>query len=158
MNTFIARSLLPRWSRKFGGLFVSIVIVLAAWAGQAAAETKTGLYVYPAGNIGNGWTSGWSCSGVTCINAASTTSFSIYSVAVNARHWHLGALEYQRQSVAHNTNYSGLVSFSYATWESTTSKHSFMAGQNFPVYDYYTSYADNSASTYSWWYCGNSSC
>jgi hypothetical protein len=163
MNTLAYRFFPPRISRRFWVLCGSIVIVVAAWAGQAAAEAKTNLYVYPAGNIGNAYTIGSDCSGATCINAQSYTSSSIYFLGVDTRHWHLVSFpnpEVEKHAYAYNSvTHSGDVApFAYVTPDPTTSRNSFQVAANFATYDYYTSYPDGSASTYSWWNCGKSAC
>jgi hypothetical protein len=162
MNTLAHRPFLSRPTRKFWLLFGSILIMVAAWAGRAAAESKTGLYVYPAGNIGSAYTLGSNCSGATCINAQSYTPYSIYYLSVSTRHWHLVSFPYpelQKEAFAYNASLSGDVApFAYVTSDPTTSQHNFRIAVNFAAYDYYTSYPNGSASTYAWWNCGKSTC
>jgi len=67
--------------------------------------------------------------------------------------------EVQKQASAYNASLSGDVApFAYATYDPTTSQHNFRIAVNFAAYDHYTSYPNGSASTYSWWNCGKSTC
>ena len=144
-------------------VFTVVTALLAIWTGVAFAEIKSNIYVNGIGTYGNGYTLGYTCQGVYCVNALTwSTTYSMYYIEVNTRHWHLASFsnpeyEYQEENF-NSTSSGGIPLMSYAMGDPTTSRHRFkyQAGSNETWA--YTSYPDNSASSYWWWACGKSSC
>lgn len=136
-------------------------LFLGTWSGKIAAEILTSVYVNDVGNVGNAITIGSNCSGATCVYGDSTSSINLYRLYVNTRHWHLVSYsqpELEREAELYNTQSTGGTSMAYVTGDPTTSLHSYQYGVWASPSSAYTSYPDGSASNYSWWACGRSSC
>jgi len=136
-------------------------LFLGTWSGKASAEILTSVYVNGSGYVGNAITTGSNCSGATCVYGNSTSSTNLYRLYVNTRHWHLVSYsqpEIEMWAEDYYVSSTSGTSMAYVTGDPTTSFHSYQSGVWDSPSSAFTSYPDGSASSYSWWACGRSSC
>jgi hypothetical protein len=144
------------------GMFVtlmSIIFLLSTWVGSALAEAKSGVYVFPIGNVGGGVTQFYSCSDPSCAYSYTNSSTQVYYLRDSFRHFHCQHCGPEWEIIRENYNaYSTPTIYrGWATWGTETSQHHIKGVSGTPGSTFYTSTTGYQSSA-SWWTCGASSC